>query len=1047
MTFYADLHVHSKFARATSGDSDLEHMALWASKKGIAVIGTGDFTHPGWFKEIKEKLVPAEPGLFRLRDDLQQTLAPYLPASCAQPTRFMLEVEISTIYKKGDQTRKIHHLIYVPDLETAERLIECLSRIGNLTADGRPILGLDSRDLLEITLASGESAYLVPAHIWTPWFAVLGSKSGFDRLEDCYGDLTPHIFALETGLSSDPSMNRRLSSLDRYQLVSNSDAHSPSKLGREACVFNTEKNYFAIRRALKTGDGYEGTVEFFPEEGKYHADGHRKCDISLDPEQTRHHQGRCPVCGKPLTLGVLHRVTELADRSIPRKDDIPFRSFIPLTEVLSEIEGVGPATKKVQQSYEHLVTELGSELFILEQAPLDRIQSVGSSLLAEAISRMRKGDVICKAGYDGQYGSIRLFSEKERLQGTSVALLFDLPPVPSPEPSSQKTERIQKIQKSLLSQKVSYREKVVAPQPFHGTSSSLQGGILEDLDPEQRAAVQITQDPLLIIAGPGTGKTRTLTHRIAYLIADCGISSQQCLAITFTQRAAGEMRDRLQRLIPGKTVPVMTFHAFGYTLLKEHGKRIGLKDPLQIASRQQQRALLQAECGVAEQKAQQLLKQIANWKRRDPALMDDATPPQGFEAYTNALRDQGLIDFEDLIALSLQLLTADKTLIAHYQSRYRWMSVDEYQDIDPLQYQLLTLLVSEEGNLCAIGDPDQAIYSFRGTDVRFFQQFPQDFPKARIVRLIRNYRSGKTIVTAASQVIAPATLVPERQVIPIDQDTTKIKIYSAATDKAEAEFVVHAIERMMGGSTFFSMDSGRVDSTAETEGFSFADFAVLYRTDVQSECLCEAFHRSGIPFQKHTHLPLLEQPHLQALLHALRQQPTDLSLVERLHQSVTTLDLKMAERLAGPLAAVLQPLAKRCGGCIETFEAELALSVDTDLWDLRAECVSLFTLHAAKGLEFKVTFIVGCEDDILPLHPSAKKDSDDSEERRLFFVGLTRARRHLVLSHAHKRFWRGKLRPMTPSPFLRAIETQLLEQSKGLTKPPKQAQSEQLELF
>ncbi len=348
--FYADLHIHSKFSRATSRDADLEHMASWARKKGVSVLGTGDFTHPAWFAEIQEKLVPAEPGLFRLRDDLAREVDRNVPGPAGGITRFMLEVEISTIYKKHDQTRKVHHLVYAPDLEKARRFIEQLSRIGNLQSDGRPILGLDSRDLLEITLTSGEGCYLVPAHIWTPWFAVLGSKSGFDAVEECYGDLTPEIFALETGLSSDPPMNWRLSQLDRYRLVSNSDAHSPPKIGREACAFETEMDYFAMRRALETGQGYEGTVEFFPEEGKYHLDGHRKCNIRLSPFETRQHAGRCPVCGKELTVGVMNRVEQLADRPEPFEPEQPttYRSLIPLPEVIAEIRGVGENSKKVQ---------------------------------------------------------------------------------------------------------------------------------------------------------------------------------------------------------------------------------------------------------------------------------------------------------------------------------------------------------------------------------------------------------------------------------------------------------------------------------------------------------------------------------------------------------------------------------------------------------------------------------------------------------------------------------------------------------------------------
>lgn len=307
MPWHADLHVHSKHSRATSRDLDLEHLAYWACRKGIAVVATGDFTHPAWFAELKDKLVPAEPGLFRLCTDVERWVAQRLPAACQATARFMLSVEISTIYKKADRTRKVHHLLYAPDFETAERIRQRLAGIGNIASDGRPILGLDSRDLLEITLEAGPGAYLVPAHIWTPWFAALGSQSGFDSIAECYGDLADHIFAVETGLSSDPTMNWRLSQLDGYRLVSHSDAHSPGKLGREATVFACDIDYFAIRRALETGAGYVGTVEFFPEEGKYHLDGHRKCGVRLTPGETAAHEGRCPECGRPVTVGVLDR--------------------------------------------------------------------------------------------------------------------------------------------------------------------------------------------------------------------------------------------------------------------------------------------------------------------------------------------------------------------------------------------------------------------------------------------------------------------------------------------------------------------------------------------------------------------------------------------------------------------------------------------------------------------------------------------------------------------------------------------------------------------
>jgi DNA helicase-2/ATP-dependent DNA helicase PcrA len=413
--FYADLHLHSKHARAASRDADLEHLALGAARKGVQVIGTGDFTHPAWWAEIREKLRPAEPGLFRLQPALEHWCAGRFPAFGAQPTRFLLEVETSTVYRQGDRTRKVHHLHYVPDLAAAERFTARLARFGRLAADGRPTLGLDSRSLLEITLAAGEGAFLIPAHIWTPWFSALGSRSGFDSIEECYGDLAPRVFAVETGLSSDPAMNRRVSRLDRFTLVSNSDAHSPGKIGREACVFDCPVDYWAMREALRTGRGFAGTVEFFPEEGKYHLDGHRACGVRFTPAETKERCGVCPVCGGKLTIGVRHRLEALADRpaAAAAGRTAPFRCLVPLADVLAELHGVGPASRRVREQCDRLLGELGPELFVLEQAPLDAVGAVGSPELAEALRRLRAGDVMREAGFDGQYGVIRLFRDGE----------------------------------------------------------------------------------------------------------------------------------------------------------------------------------------------------------------------------------------------------------------------------------------------------------------------------------------------------------------------------------------------------------------------------------------------------------------------------------------------------------------------------------------------------------------------------------------------------------------------------------------------------------
>jgi uncharacterized protein (TIGR00375 family) len=421
MRFHADLHMHSKYSRACSKDSDLEHLTWWARRKGVTLMGTGDFTHPAWFDQLRENLVPAEPGLFRLREDLDRDISRTLPTGLAAgQVRFMLSVEISTVYSQGGRSRKIHHLVYMPDLDSAKAFNDKLGQVADLSSDGRPIVGLDSRELLEMTLGSGDGAYLVPAHVWTPWFGVFGSKSGFDTLEECYGDLTDHIFALETGLSSDPAMNWRVSDLDRYRLVSYSDAHSPPIVARETTVFETELDYYAILEALRTGTGHAGTIEFFPEEGKYHVDGHRKCAVRMDPEETRRHGGICPVCGKKLTVGVLSRVEALADRPVGvRPDDAAgFLNLVPLPEIVGEIFGVGPKSKKVREEVDRLTAAMGPELAILEHVPVDDL-AVHSPQLAEAVGRLRRGEVTKEPGYDGEFGVIRVLEPDEPKQASA----------------------------------------------------------------------------------------------------------------------------------------------------------------------------------------------------------------------------------------------------------------------------------------------------------------------------------------------------------------------------------------------------------------------------------------------------------------------------------------------------------------------------------------------------------------------------------------------------------------------------------------------------
>ena len=418
MQFVADFHIHSPYSRATSPAMEIETLNRYAQIKGIAVIGTGDFTHPAWFSNLQKKLEPAEDGLFKLRPVYKSVSDKDVPSICRSDVRFILSAEISCIYSKNGRTRKVHNLLIVPSFDEAAKINTALSKIGNLKADGRPILGLDSRILLSIALNSSPDVLFIPAHAWTPHFAVLGSNSGFNSLEECFEDLTPHIYAIETGLSSDPSMNWRLSALDRVALISNSDAHSPAKLAREANIFNTELSYKNIYAAIKSRDKskFIGTIEYFPEEGKYHLDGHRDCKQRMTPSETKQNNGLCLKCGGKVTVGVMHRVEDLADRKegkIPQ-GAIPFKRLVPLQEIIAEVYDAGVNTKRVMNSYSKLISTLGNELSILQYVPVNYIAEAGTPIIAEGVLRVRDGKVRIAPGYDGEYGTIEIFDQEER---------------------------------------------------------------------------------------------------------------------------------------------------------------------------------------------------------------------------------------------------------------------------------------------------------------------------------------------------------------------------------------------------------------------------------------------------------------------------------------------------------------------------------------------------------------------------------------------------------------------------------------------------------
>ncbi len=983
MPYLADLHIHSRFSRATSRALTFPALAAAGRRKGLAVLGTGDCTHPAWRAEMAEVLTPDGDGLYRLREG-------------DEAVRFLITGEISTIYKADGATRKVHHVVCLPDLDAAERFAARLGRLGNITSDGRPILGLDSRDLLEVLLEASPAAVLIPAHIWTPWFSVLGSKSGFDRIEDCYRDLAGQIFAVETGLSSDPAMNWTVSALDRYTLVSNSDAHSPGKLGREANLFAGDPGYTAIMDALRrrTPD-FLGTLEFFPEEGKYHVDGHRKCDFACTPAESHRLGGRCPVCGGLLTLGVEYRVAALADRPVGVRPAgaAPFQRLLPLEEVLAEVLEVSAGSKPVARLYEKLLTEIGPELYILREAEAAELRAAGGELFALAIEKMRAGQVHAAPGYDGEYGVIRIFDAEERAAVVGQNRLFAGLPV---------TVKAVPAAVPLSAEPV---PEYVAPT---------------GLSAEQQAAVGYPAAPLLITAGPGAGKTRTLTERIARLVAE-GAASESILALTFSNRAARELAERLAARLPGMQPLVATFHRLGLRLCREFFGDVRVQaedDARDIPRPDDLEALLAAQfADVTDPLA-----------AADAAVRLTALAPE----YAAVKRAQGVVDFLDLLVLPLAYLAGHLDALASVQSRWRHVLVDEYQDVNVFQYLLLRLLCPPGSSVCVIGDPDQAIYGFRGADVRYFLRFRADYPDAATLALTRNYRSARSIVTAAAQVIAPTSL--QAHALWSDRPgPARVSVPALPTPAAEAEYVVQTIEALLGGISHFSVDSGRGGDGGTSLGFN--DIAVLYRTHAVGEALLPALERSGIPYQRAARAELFGRPEVRAVLDDLAAQPDDLPATRAL--------LEAAARAGVTAAALAEPpwttLLSRATGSLEAFRTGLALERDLDIYDPRAARVTLMTVHAAKGLEWEVVFLLGCEAGNFP-HPAADAD----EERRLFYVGLTRARTHLYCTHATTRR-RGEERVTREiTPFLRDVDPALLHHLTPM--PPRRPTGRQLSL-
>ncbi|QGP92224.1 ATP-dependent DNA helicase Rep [Neomoorella glycerini] len=1223
LPFIADLHVHSRYSRATSKDASPENFYRWALYKGVTLVGSGDFTHPAWREELRDRLELAEEGLYRLKEEFCRAVEEDTDPAGRPVVRFIISGEISAIYKKGGRTRKVHHLILLPDLEAAEALSRRLEGIGNLHSDGRPILGLDSRQLLEMTLEACPQAIFIPAHIWTPHFSLFGANSGFDSIEECFEDLAGYIYAVETGLSSDPPMNWRLSALDRLTLVSNSDAHSPRHLAREANIFDTELSYPAIRRALQEREaaGFLGTLEFFPEEGKYHYDGHRACNICWPPARTQAAGGMCPVCGRKVTVGVLHRVEVLADREEGFRPEgaRPYKSLVPLPEVLASALGTGTNSKKVTALYFDLLRRLGPELVVLREAPLEAIARVAGASVAEAIRRMRAGEVETRPGFDGEYGRILLLRPEEREYFLEQASLFgedvEIAAAAAKSTGQARTAGEKaKPGKAVKEHAAAKGSDAAAParrwadpdglavpagggavpaiaadqnqpagpaggEPGPVKTAAGPGVPLAGLNEEQRLAVTAAAGPVIVLAGPGTGKTRTLVHRLVYLIGRRGIAPNQITAVTFTNKAAAEIRQRVVELLGEaggiEDLTIGTFHSICLDLLRCRPGQdramafafAGQEQPTvldETDARSILAEILQESGKAGSRQALKLQRQISLLKSRgllppSPGVPEDLRPI--YSAYQERLAEYGVLDYDDLLLRAVELLDGwmaageDTPEVKRLLARFTYLLVDEFQDVNPVQYRLIRLWSGDGGNLFVIGDPDQAIYGFRGASNRFFRQLQEDFPAARVCRLTRNYRSTPTILRAAAAVIAHnqkntglevtgeprlvasklspqnahgnTALPGEQELVAVRKDGPPVLHLEVPGEMAEGIAIVREIGRLVGGTTMLQahgqggMVPVEVLRGREGEALGFADIAVLARTGRQLETLEECFLKEGIPYRLVGRESFLEDRPVREVLafcwclvnpeddfHIYRclgagpfgQDKRDIALVRETARQMHCPAWQAIERLtageASPGAAArkgllafrnavatwrtimlkeppegllarwleehnLQGVASmnrllRVAARFDDLHAflrgvVLAGEADHERWGNNVttpEAVSLMTLHAAKGLEFPVVFIAGVEDGLLPLkeRPGIAPEGEDvhgepslvmsptrgsgeslAEERRLFYVGLTRARDILILVSSRSRDFAGTKIPARPSPFLLEIPPDCLE--------------------
>jgi len=1021
MPFFADLHIHSRYSLATSRELIPEYIHLWARRKGLGLVATGDFTHPAWLAELREKLIPATDGFFTLRKDL--IIRPEEGFQSGD-IMFVLSAEISNVYKKNGKTRKVHNLLLAPDFITAQRIQDKLRLMGfNITSDGRPILGMDSRDLLELVLDIHPRVQLIPAHIWTPWFSALGAASGFDSIEACYADLSHHIHTVETGLSSDVPMNRLVGSLDPYHLISNSDAHSPDRLGRNANLFDCEKTYAGLADAMMARRS--ATIDLFPQEGKYHYAGHRKCGVVMDPVSAVQHENYCPVCNRKLTPGVLDRVFQLASApaAVDKGSYDPgFQYIIPLPELISEIVHTGSGSKKVMEVYQRMLQSMGPELEILLQVPIDEISDKGGQALAEGIRRMRNRQVIIKEGYDGEYGQVKVFRPGESEAFSQTNVLFSMG---DKYPSPPQVPFLNFDISGLFSEPVA---KVAEEEQNYSPSRKILS--------EQSLAINHQYGPAAVIAGPGTGKTFVLTERIIRLLSAKPEPSGLVLGITFTTRAADEMLNRLKTNSGLENVKgnyqISTIHALGLSLIREFdpGNRKSL------INETEQLEIISKLPGQSAKQIHPIKEAIGKIKNRTADAGDFDTDLQlAIRQYQDYLVQHDLIDFDDLVLQPLELLTGNPQLKETLNNRFGYILVDEFQDVNRAQYDLILALVHpEHKNIFVIGDPNQAIYGFRGAGAAVFDDFAADFKGCSHYRLSKSFRCSDNVIGAAFSALGKA----------IDVEGVsggiKVKIVHHPTDRSEAEYVARQIDEATGGTRFFAHDTGVASEGGKA---ALSDFAILCRTARQFNAITTALDHHALPWRHSAERSLMESNQIQSIIRGIRDKYATSGDRES-YEPVETIIRQLApELIPADDLSVLISVAATFGSDYQGFLDFVALNA------LKAEnkqnAITMLTLHASKGLEFEQVFITGCEDGLIPYHLFDNQPSDQGEEERLLFVGMTRARSRLTLSYAGSRKLFNRIWKFPVSPLVQRIPRAYCIQLS--IKPPPKADSGQMKLF